>query len=207
MTTQEHWNRVYTEKDAQRVSWYRPHLHRSLAMFESIGVPRDARIIDIGGGASTLVDDLLDRGYTNVTVLDVSSTAIEVAKARLGDRASQVTWVVGDATTTDIGCKAFDVWHDRAVFHFLTDASARRRYIERLCCSLATGGHVVIATFALDGPEKCSGLPVARYSAESLIAELDDPYVLVDQTADLHETPWGSQQSFTYCLVHKAADC
>lgn len=207
MTKSDHWERIYTEKDHQAVSWYRPHLDRSLELFEAAGVSTDARIIDVGGGASTLVDDLLDRGFENLTVVDLSSAALEVSKARLGPRAERVRWVVGDATELDLGCDTFDVWHDRAVFHFLTDDQQRRAYVERACCALATGGHMILATFAPDGPERCSGLPVVRYTPAALRAELGEAYQLVAEASDQHDTPFGTTQSFTYCLCNKATDC
>jgi SAM-dependent methyltransferase len=207
MELKQHWERVYTEKDSTNVSWYRPHLDKSLELIDGLRLGPDARIVDIGGGASTLVDDLLERGFRDLTVLDLSAAALEVAKRRLGDRADLVRWEVGDATEINLGCDAFDVWHDRAVFHFLTEPGARRRYVERACCSLRTGGHIILATFALDGPEKCSGLPVARYSAEGLRRELGPAYEVVAEVHDRHETPFGTEQSFVYCLCDKATDC
>jgi len=203
----EHWERVYQQKGSAGVSWYRPHLEQSLALIAATGLDRRARIVDIGGGASTLVDDLLDQGFSNLTVVDLSQAALDLARERLGERGHAVRWVQGDVTTLDLGCNAFDVWHDRAVFHFLTERRQREAYIERACCSLRTGGYAILATFAPDGPDKCSGLPVARYSAEALQREFGPPYELVAQAADLHETPWGTTQSFVYCLCNKSHDC
>ena len=207
MVLKEHWQRVYTEKDSQKVSWYRPHLDKSLELIDGLHLGPDARVIDVGGGASTLVDDLLSRGFRNLTVLDLSAAALEVAKRRLGERADLVRWEVGDATEINLGCDSFDLWHDRAVFHFLAAPEQRRRYVERACCSLRTGGHIVLATFRLDGPERCSGLPVVRYSAEGLKHALGPAYEIVAEARDRHETPFGTEQSFVYCLCDKATDC
>ena len=203
----EHWDRVYKQKGSDGVSWHRPHLERSLAFIAATGADRNARIVDIGGGASTLVDDLLDRGFLNLTVLDISEAALDIARARLGERANLVRWIQGDATTLDLGCAAFDIWHDRAVFHFLTNQEQREAYIERACCSLNTGGYLILATFAPDGPDKCSGLPVVRYSTDELQREFGKPYELISQATDTHETPWGTTQSFVYCLCNKTGDC
>ena len=207
MDSTEHWDKVYEQKGSSSVSWYRPHLQTSIALIESLGLARDAEIVDIGGGASTLVDDLLALGYCNITVVDLSQAALDIARTRLGELGASVRWVQGDVTTVDLGCKRFDVWHDRAVFHFLTERSHREAYVERACCSLRSGGHIVLATFAHDGPEKCSGLPVVRYSAEELESEFGSAYQVVAKTSEVHLTPWGTSQSFVYCLCNKVHEC
>jgi len=203
----KHWDGVYTQKGSEAVSWYRPHLQTSLDLIDSLGLSKDAAIVDIGGGASTLVDDLLERGFSDLTVVDLSEAALDLARERLGERGRPVRWIQGDITTLDLGCDRFDLWHDRAVFHFLTEPAQRDAYIARACCSLRTSGHVVLATFAHDGPDKCSGLPVARYSADELQHAFGAAYQIVAQTSELHVTPWGSTQSFIYCLCTKAQDC
>jgi SAM-dependent methyltransferase len=205
--SRSHWDRIYREKASDELTWYQPHLERSLALMDEAGIDPSARVVDIGGGASTLVDDLLERGHSDVTVVDLSAEALEVSKKRLGPRSKRVKWVVGDVTQLDLGENTFDLWHDRAVFHFLTDPEARRRYLDRVCRSLTAGGHVMLATFAPDGPEKCSGLPVVRYSVEGLKGEFHGPFDLVAQAHEDHETPWGSTQSFVYCLCNKVDDC
>ncbi|MEZ4447288.1 MAG: class I SAM-dependent methyltransferase [Polyangiaceae bacterium] len=202
-----HWEEVYKHRASDDVSWYRPHLERSLAMVESLGLDSSASIVDIGGGASTFVDDLLARGFSDLTVLDLSESALAIARERLGERAAEVRWIAGDATKTDLGCDRYDVWHDRAVFHFLTDENDRRAYIEHMCCALRTGGHVVLSTFAPDGPERCSGLPVARYGADELLGVLGEAYELVETSRENHETPKGTVQSFTHCLLYKTISC
>ncbi|MEW5738652.1 MAG: class I SAM-dependent methyltransferase [Myxococcota bacterium] len=202
-----HWEGVYGRKRSTEVSWYRPHLESSLAFIEGSGLSKDTAIIDVGGGASTLVDDLLDRGYTNLTVLDVSAKALETAQARLGQRARRVKWLVADITHANLPDNAFDFWHDRAVFHFLQAAEERRRYVEAVHRALKPGGHVVVATFGPQGPEKCSGLAVRRYSASELHAEFGDEFDQVGDLTEVHHTPSGAEQQFVYCYcrIHKPA--
>ena len=204
MTSTIHWAAVYNTKAHDALSWFRPHLERSLALIEAAGLDRDAAIIDVGGGASTLVDDLLDRGYTDVTVLDLSERAIEVAKTRLGDRAPQVTWIVGDITTVDLPADRYAFWHDRAVFHFLREEEARRRYVANVLHSLHPDGHIVVATFGPEGPEKCSGLDIVRYDPDSLHAEFGGAFRKVASETEVHTTPWGSEQQFVYCYCRVA---
>jgi SAM-dependent methyltransferase len=204
-TRRRHWEQVYTTKPATGVSWYAPHLERSLELIERAAGGRDARIIDVGGGASTLVDDLLDRGYRALTVLDLSEQALDVAKARLGARARDVTWLAADATTVALPDAAYDVWHDRAVFHFLVDRRARERYVARVLRAVRPGGHVIVATFGLQGPERCSGLDVVRYDADALHGEFGEPVVKVDSVREVHRTPWGSEQEFVYCFCLRVA--
>jgi len=198
MDAKAHWETVYRTKRPNEVSWYRPHLDVSLQLIEEAAPQRDAQIIDVGGGEATLIDDLLASGYRGVSVLDLSATALDVAKARLGDRGNSVNWLCGDVTTFAFAQHQYDVWHDRAVFHFLTERADRDRYKVRLAEMLKRGGSAIIATFALDGPEKCSGLPVIRYSPETLTSELGREFVLVDSRHHLHTTPWGMTQAFQY---------
>lgn len=199
MSSKEHWEKVYATKSPTAVSWFRPHLDRSLAFLEAAHVGLDAAVIDVGGGASTFVDDLLDRGYTNVTVLDLSQAALDAARDRLGARASRVRWICADVTTAPLDAAAYDFWHDRAVFHFLRDRQARERYVATVRHALKPGGHVVVATFGPHGPEKCSGLEVMRYSPEELHAEFGPGFARLASSTEQHATPWGTEQEFVYC--------
>jgi ubiquinone/menaquinone biosynthesis C-methylase UbiE len=199
MAGREHWDSVHGRKAADEVSWYRPHLDRSIALIEEAGIAKDAAVIDVGGGTSTLVDDLLDRGYSNVTVLDISPTAIAAARRRLGTRASQVAWVVADITDSPLPERHYVFWHDRAVFHFLRDVDARRRYVAAVRRALTPGGHIVVATFGPKGPEQCSGLEVMRYTADGLHGEFGPAFEKVRSYEELHRTPWGREQEFVYC--------
>ncbi len=199
MSTKQHWEKVYSTKPATGVSWYAPHLARSIELIERAAPDHHARIIDVGGGASTLVDDLLDRGFDSLTVLDLSEAALRTAKERLGGRASAVSWLPGDVTTVELPAAHYDVWHDRAVFHFLTDAGRRRLYVDNVMRAVKPGGHVIVATFGLEGPERCSGLDVVRYDAEGLHAEFGGRFLKVDSMRETHVTPWGSEQEFIYC--------
>ena len=196
---QQHWDSVYRAKTPERVSWYRPHLDRSLAFIESANLRPDAAIIDVGGGASTLVDDLLDRGFTHVTVLDLSAAAIEMARARLGARAARVQWICADVTSVELPEHAYDFWHDRAVFHFLADPAARVKYVDAVRRSLKPGGHIVVATFGPHGPAKCSGLDVVRFTPAGIHAEFGDAFAKVADATEMHNTPWGAEQEFVYC--------
>uniref|UniRef100_UPI002AB78998 class I SAM-dependent methyltransferase n=1 Tax=Paraburkholderia sp. J8-2 TaxID=2805440 RepID=UPI002AB78998 len=162
MQSKEHWNHVYETKASTDVSWFQEHPRQSIELIEQSGVDKDAAIIDVGGGASTLVDDLIDKGYSELTVLDLSEAALEVARERLGERVQAVSWIVGDVTKADLPVHAFDVWHDRAVFHFLTSEAEREAYVRTVLRTVKPGGTVIVATFAEDGPERCSGLPVMR---------------------------------------------
>jgi 2-polyprenyl-3-methyl-5-hydroxy-6-metoxy-1,4-benzoquinol methylase len=194
-----HWDKVYTTKAPESVSWYRAHLETSLALVERAAEACSASIIDIGGGESTLVDDLLLRGYKNLTVLDVSQTGIEVTKKRLGSAAEQVRWLVGDIVEIELEQHAFDLWHDRAVFHFLTTPERRLAYVRQVTRAVKPGGHVVVSTFGPEGPTKCSGLDVMRYDAESLHSEFGGHFRLVESSKELHKTPFGTAQQFLYC--------
>lgn len=196
---QEHWETIHTQKDPTRVSWYQPHLERSLEMIGRFAPSVGTRIIDIGGGASTLVDDLLSKGYQAICVLDISEKALERIQARLGERAATIEWRVGDITTIQLPEHQYDLWHDRAVFHFLVDSQDRQKYVSQLRSSLKSGSIALLSTFSLNGPEKCSGLPVRRYDAASLQTELGDEFELVNSGTELHHTPFDTQQEFIYC--------
>ena len=199
MGNREHWDAIYGEKGPSEVSWYRPRLDRSLRFFSGARLPKDAAIVDVGGGASTLVDDLLAQGFENVTVVDISEAAVEQAKARLGARAAEVTWIVGDVMQIGLPEQRYDFWHDRAVFHFLTNESDRVRYVETARRALKPGGHIVVATFGPSGPERCSGLPVVRYSAEGIHDQFGPQFTKVGSESETHQTPWGTEQEFVYC--------
>jgi 2-polyprenyl-3-methyl-5-hydroxy-6-metoxy-1,4-benzoquinol methylase len=194
-----HWENVYATRTPESVSWYRAHLETSLALIERAIVARSASIIDIGGGESTLVDDLLLRGYENLTVLDVSQTAIDVTKKRLGSRAEQVRWLVADIAAVDLKSHAYDLWHDRAVFHFLTTPERRVAYVRQVTRAVKPGGHVIVSTFGPEGPQECSGLEVMRYDAESLHGEFGGHFRLIESSKELHQTPFGTTQQFLYC--------
>jgi len=200
---QEHWEKVYTSKSENEVSWFQESPAPSLALIVDIGAALSSAIIDIGGGASRLVDQLIDRGFQDVTVLDLSATALETAKARLGGRATRAHWLVADATLWEPS-RTYDIWHDRAAFHFLTEERDRSAYIARLKQGLKIGGHAIIATFALDGPEKCSGLPVMRYDGPRLGQTLGPEFKLLQSQGNDHATPWGSHQQFQFSVFQRA---
>ena len=188
MNLKGHWNHVYQTKEHDDVSWYQSRPATSLQLIEACGVGKQEGIIDVGGGASVLVDFLLDAGFTRLAVLDISATALTYAKERLGARAGDVEWFEADVTGfTSPHC--FNLWHDRAVFHFLTDKADRQKYVQTLKRTLTPDGHVIIATFAIDGPLKCSGLEVARYDASAIAAELGKGFCLLEQVDETHATP------------------
>jgi SAM-dependent methyltransferase len=193
----DHWEAVYATRAETGVSWYQDEPRLSLELIRAVAPAKGGRIIDAGGGASVLVDRLLDLPFGEIAVLDISETALGKAKARLGERAERVRWVVADVTEGP-GLGAFDVWHDRAVFHFLTDPDDRRSYAELARQTVPLGGHLVIATFADDGPMRCSDLGVSRYNARSLASELGEGFSLVREARETHATPWGSSQAFVY---------
>jgi len=200
MSAQLHWDKVYATKAPNEVSWFRPHLETSLAFIGRSAGDCSASIIDVGGGESTLVDDLLSRGYSNLSVLDISSTAIEVTKTRLGSLASRVQWLVADVTQEKFPANAVDVWHDRAVFHFLTTQSQRNAYVRNAAKTVKRGGHVIVGAFGPEGPVKCSGLDVQRYDEGSLHGEFGSRFRLIDSMKELHQTPFGTTQQFLYCF-------
>lgn len=199
METKTHWDKVYTTKQPDEVSWYREHLDMSLGLITGAVPNLDAHIIDVGGGESTLVDDLLARGYRKLYVLDISATALNVAQARLGRDACHVQWLCDDVARHPFGEAQFDVWHDRAVFHFLTDGRAREAYVRQVARAVKPGGHVIVATFGPEGPTKCSGLEVVRYDADRLHDQFGASFHLVDHLTELHQTPSGAIQQFVYC--------
>ncbi|MDE2593836.1 MAG: class I SAM-dependent methyltransferase [Burkholderiales bacterium] len=203
MHNKEHWEHVYTSKATDAVSWFQAHATLSLDLIESTGMGRDAALIDVGGGASTLMDDLLDRGYTNLSTLDLSGAALAASQARLGKKAASVRWLEADITTADLPVHAYDIWHDRAVFHFLTDPVQRQAYVNAVLRAVKPRGHVIVATFAEDGPTQCSGLPVMRYSATQLHAAFGSPFELIRHEEETHATPFGTQQRFVYCHFRK----
>jgi 2-polyprenyl-3-methyl-5-hydroxy-6-metoxy-1,4-benzoquinol methylase len=194
-----HWEKVYATKAPEAVSWYRPHLETSLALIERAATGYSASIIDVGGGESTLAGDLLARGYEDITVLDVSQTAIDVTKKRLGLAAEQVHGLVADVTDAQLERGAYDVWHDRAVFHFLTASEHRAAYVRQVAHAVKPGGHVIVSTFGPEGPTRCSGLDVIRYDAESLHDQFGVRFRLVESSKELHRTPFGTSQQFLYC--------
>jgi SAM-dependent methyltransferase len=194
-----HWDGVYSAKRFTDVSWYQELPARSLQQVLATGVEVGEPLIDVGGGASTLVDYLLEQGFEDVTVLDISAAALEQARERLAARSSAVEWVVGDVTEF-VADRRYGVWHDRAVLHFLTDAMDRGRYVSALRSALAPGGYAIISTFGPDGPLKCSGLDVRRYSVELLGQLLGPEFVLVDEVLEDHQTPWGAAQQFLHTI-------
>jgi trans-aconitate methyltransferase len=199
-----HWNSVHASRDPTSVSWYEPRPRKSLELIEAAGLARDAPIIDVGAGASLLVDELLAAGYRDLTVLDVSGEALKKVAARLGARANQVQLIEQDVTTFTAE-RRYALWHDRAVFHFLTASDDRRKYLEAMRAALSPGAQIVIATFGPDGPPRCSGLEVVRYSAATLAHELGSDFVLMETYAETHATPAGSLQQFVYCRFRVAA--
>jgi ubiquinone/menaquinone biosynthesis C-methylase UbiE len=200
MSQRDHWEDVYLRKAASEVSWYQPEARLSLDLIRRVAPDTGSAIIDVGGGASTLVDGLLDSGYHQLTVVDIAGAALAVTRQRLGERADQVTWLESDALTVPLSPMRYDVWHDRAVFHFLTDPHDRQRYVEQTRKAVKPGGHVIVASFAPDGPTRCSGLDVVRYSPDGMHAEFGQGFRLVDSVREDHHTPMGTTQAFVYCL-------
>lgn len=197
-----HWNAAYLAKGETGVSWFEATPEVSVALIEKFGNGPETALIDIGGGASRLVDALLARGWASLSVLDISQAAIDAAKARLGEAAQQVDWIVDDVTRWTPN-RRYDIWHDRAAFHFLTLPEERAAYAERLRAAVKPGGHAIIATFAMDGPERCSGLPVVRYDPQQLAAAIGAPFRLVHSQHQIHTTPWGSTQAFQYTVLRR----
>ena len=197
MDSKAHWTEVYTGKTPDQVSWYQINPENSLSLTEASRVEKDAPILDVGGGASVLVDRLLEKGFTRISVLDLSGPALEYSKKRLGADARKVRWIEDDITLHTP--EPVSLWHDRAVFHFLTQEEDRLKYLQVLNRSLAPGGHLILATFALDGPKRCSGLDTVQYSSESLSETLGSRYQLQEFRTETHRTPWNSEQKFIYC--------
>jgi SAM-dependent methyltransferase len=200
---QAHWENVYATKRENEVSWFQENPALSLALIDAAGATYDSAIIDIGGGESRLVDVLLQRGFRSLAVLDLSESALTAVRTRIGGEATKLEWIVADVTTW-APARQYDIWHDRAAFHFLTDPDDRAAYVARLKSALRPNGQAIIATFALDGPEKCSGLPVQRYDAESLQATLGSEFKVLETRRETHATPWGSTQSFQFTRLQRA---
>jgi SAM-dependent methyltransferase len=205
MSQKNHWERVYSTKPTEKLGWYEPHLQTSSSWIKGLGLTADAPILDVGGGASTLVEDLLASGYRSITVLDLSAQALSLVKARLGSKAEEVTWLVGDITAVDLPTHHFELWHDRAVFHFLVAPEQREKYRSNLLKALKPGGHVIIAAFAPEAPPTCSGLPVQRYDPEQLANTLGREFELKRHQKELHVTPGGVEQMYLYCHFRRTA--
>lgn len=205
MNAKIHWESVYETKSAESVSWYAPHLRESLQYLQRAAPAKSARIIDVGGGESTLVDDLLTEGYVDLTVLDISATALDVARQRVGAFAKHVVWFAADVLEVELPSASYDVWHDRAVFHFLTTDEQRHRYVEKVLMALKPGGFAIVGTFGPDGPDQCSGLPVSRYDALELHGTFGEPFQLMDSSMEVHTTPSGALQQFVYCFCRRRA--
>jgi len=200
MDNHTHWQSIYNEKDVTQVSWFQEHADTSLRIIQQYENNKNATIIDIGAGASPLVDDLLEAGYAKIEVLDISSQALAIAQKRLGDKQQKVTWRSVDILKAKLPAQSYDVWHDRAVFHFLTNEADRTRYVEQVCHALKPNGKVIISTFGPDGPLKCSGLPIVRYDHDSLHSEFGSGFKLIEHGQEDHLTPDGSVQKFIYCF-------
>ena len=200
MAGRDHWEKVYRSRSSTEFSWYQAEAAVSLGMIRSVAGDPETSILDVGGGASTLVDGLLDAGYRRLTVLDIAPTALTVAQQRLGDLAARVEWIAADVLTHPFPKRRFAVWHDRAVFHFLTDAKDRAAYVAQTRVAVAPGGYVIVASFAPEGPERCSGLEVMRYSPAAMHAEFGSGFRLLDSVREDHRTPAGATQAFLYCL-------
>jgi len=198
-----HWENIYSQKKPGEVSWYKPRLDLSLQILSSAGLNPSSCVIDVGAGASTLVDDLIKLGVKAVTILDVSGKALAVSKARLGQQANEVEWIEADITQAKLRKEYCDIWHDRAVFHFLTNIEDRRRYVAVMTEALKPQGQLVMATFSLQGPPRCSGLDIVRYSPQTLQAELGNEFLLVEALEEEHQTPFNTVQKFIYCRFQK----
>jgi trans-aconitate methyltransferase len=205
MERRDHWNRIYEARSAASLSWYQRRPELSIALIAASGIGKTAGIIDVGGGASVLVDHLLDLGYTNLAVLDVAAAALSVSRTRLGARAADVEWLEADVTTFEPPHR-FALWHDRAVFHFLTDPADRACYVATLRKSLLPDGAVVIAAFALEGPSRCSGLDVMRHDERSIAAELGEEFEFRELRRETHLTPRQAEQRFIYCRFQRRSD-
>lgn len=203
MDQKEHWEHVYQSKPTDRVGWYEPHLQTSLAWIRELGLDKHAPIIDVGGGASTLIDDLLRDGLRAITVLDISEAALTQIRQRIGKKANDVTWLAGDITTVELPVRKYALWHDRAMFHFLTSPEEQRRYRDNLLATLQPAGHLIIGTFAPEAPPICSGLPVQRYDEKLLAATLGSDLELIRHHKELHITPGGVEQMYLYCQFQR----
>jgi SAM-dependent methyltransferase len=199
---QAHWDNVYTSRGEKDVGWYQDRATPSLELIALTGLSGDAEIIDIGGGASRLVDDLLLANFGRLTVLDLSAAALDTARQRLGESAASVKWVVADVTTWEPS-QTYALWHDRAAFHFITERADQSAYIERLKRAVKPAGFAIIGTFAPDGPERCSGLPIVRHDAASLAGLLGHEFELIDARRHEHTTPWGAVQRFQFATFRR----
>lgn len=197
-----HWDSAYQSKGEAGVSWFEDTPAVSLDLIRKYVTLASSSLIDIGGGVSRLVDALLDEGMTTITVLDLSPVALDAAKARLGARADKVAWVAADVTEWEPD-RSYDIWHDRAAFHFLTDPDDRAAYVERMKAAVVPGGHAIIATFTPDGPKRCSGLPVMRYEPATLAEEIGPSFRLVEHLKHQHTTPWNSTQAFQFSVLER----
>jgi SAM-dependent methyltransferase len=200
MDRRQHWENIYQGTAPTELSWYQPEAHLSLALILRMAPDTGAPIIDVGGGASTLVDGLLSAGFRDVTVLDLAPAALAVARERLGEKAQRVKWVVADVLDAPLPVAGYAIWHDRAVFHFLTDPGDRARYVAQVRHAVRPGGHIIVASFALEGPNQCSGLEVVRYSPEAMHAEFGSGFRQLESVREDHHTPSGRMQPFVYCL-------
>lgn len=203
MSTQEHWQTLYSEKSDRETSWYQQNAAMSLHLIQASGIAKDAAVIDVGAGTSVLVDDLLRNGYSDITVCDISRAALDRVRTRLENTAPNVRYICGNVLDVPLAENHYRLWHDRAVFHFLTNQAERETYIRRLGASVKPGGYAVIATFAEDGPTRCSGLPVVRYSADELAEAIGPHFSALACARQLHITPSGKEQSFVYCLFRE----
>ena len=203
--TRDHWEQVYAARTADRLGWYTPHLRIPVGWVRKLGLPADAAIIDVGGGASTFADDLLDAGYQDITVLDISGKALSRAQERLGERSGLINWLRADLAEARLPVAQYALWHDRAVFHFLIEAEDRDAYRRILSEALQPNGHLIIATFAPEAPPRCSGLPVCRYSKNQLVDEFGPAFTLVSAVEELHVTPGGVEQMYQFCLFRTVA--
>ena len=201
----DHWQAVFQTKGETQTSWFRPHLDESLRLLDALALDLATPVIDVGGGRCTLVDDLLARDFHDLTVLDLAQAALDASRARLGEHGESVAWLAGDITTISLPEARFGLWHDRAAFHFLTDEADRRRYVEQAARAIRPGGYAIVATFAADGPDKCSRLPVCRYDASQLAAEFTGGFTCVTSSREVHRTPFATDQAFTYVVLRRHA--
>lgn len=205
MNKHKHWEDVYSSRPVDQVGWYSPHLETSIAWIAELKLSIDDPIIDVGGGASTLVDDLLDTGYRNLTILDLAENAIHITRERLGKLARSVAWLQGDVTEIRLPLNHYRLWHDRAVFHFLVEPKEQQKYIDAMLRAIRPGGYLIIGTFAPGAPPRCSGLPVQRYTAEILCQKFGKEFRLLRQQNEIHTTPSGVEQAYVYCLFQRSA--
>jgi SAM-dependent methyltransferase len=203
-TASVHWERVYDRKRPEEVSWYEPRPEHSLALIQSARLPRDASLLDVGGGASGLARELLAAGYTDISVADISSAALKRSAAALGDQADRVVWIETDLRNHRF-TRQYDLWHDRALFHFMVEEADQGAYLQVLRAALRTGGHLILATFGPEGPNRCSGLPVSRYGTAGLLAAVGDGFELLSASLHEHPTPAGATQQFHYAHLIRVA--